>query len=242
MKSRSTGAGELLWDYRTSPRRWPAASTAARSPGSWPRTARARSPTATTCWTACAPSSAPSIAAEGSRGQGLEEMLLDAVLAEAQRHPSNDRVECQTLFSTAAQRRRPLRPGRLPELRPALPGAAPPRAAGPRARSAGWRLRLRSAARGHRPGRAGGAPQPRGQPGRRAQPHLRHARPVPQLRGDARAARGLRPLRCATPRSSPRGARGRRACCWPATSRAPTGTSARCRCCPRRKGGGWARR
>jgi ribosomal protein S18 acetylase RimI-like enzyme len=40
-------------------------------------------------------------AAETSRGQGLEEMLLDAVLAEAQRHPGNDRVECQTLFSTA---------------------------------------------------------------------------------------------------------------------------------------------
>jgi ribosomal protein S18 acetylase RimI-like enzyme len=40
-------------------------------------------------------------AAEGSRGLGLEEMLLDAVLAEAQRHPGNDRVECQTLFSTA---------------------------------------------------------------------------------------------------------------------------------------------
>jgi ribosomal protein S18 acetylase RimI-like enzyme len=40
-------------------------------------------------------------AAGGARGQGLEEMLLDSVLAEAQRHPGNDRVECQTLFSTA---------------------------------------------------------------------------------------------------------------------------------------------
>jgi ribosomal protein S18 acetylase RimI-like enzyme len=40
-------------------------------------------------------------AAEGSRGQGLEETLLDAVIGEAQRHPANDRVECQTLFSTA---------------------------------------------------------------------------------------------------------------------------------------------
>jgi ribosomal protein S18 acetylase RimI-like enzyme len=40
-------------------------------------------------------------AAAGSREQGLEEVLLDAVLAEAQRHPGNDRVECQTLFSTA---------------------------------------------------------------------------------------------------------------------------------------------
>jgi ribosomal protein S18 acetylase RimI-like enzyme len=42
-------------------------------------------------------------AAAGFRGQGLEESLLDAVLAEAQAHPTNDRVECQTLFSTAAQ-------------------------------------------------------------------------------------------------------------------------------------------
>ncbi|HYU41703.1 MAG TPA: GNAT family N-acetyltransferase, partial [Vicinamibacteria bacterium] len=42
-------------------------------------------------------------AAAGFRGQGLEESLLDAVLAEAQSHRSNDRVECQTLFSTAAE-------------------------------------------------------------------------------------------------------------------------------------------
>jgi len=42
-------------------------------------------------------------AAAGFRGQGLEESLLDAVLAEAQSHPGNDRVECQTLFSTAAE-------------------------------------------------------------------------------------------------------------------------------------------
>jgi ribosomal protein S18 acetylase RimI-like enzyme len=41
-------------------------------------------------------------AAEGFRGQGLEEALLDQVLAEAQAHPRNDRVECQTLFSTTA--------------------------------------------------------------------------------------------------------------------------------------------
>lgn len=40
-------------------------------------------------------------AAAGFRGQGLEESLLDLVLAEAQRHPGNERVECQTLFSTA---------------------------------------------------------------------------------------------------------------------------------------------
>jgi len=41
-------------------------------------------------------------AATGYRGQDLEESLLDAVLAEAQAHPNNDRVECQTLFSTAS--------------------------------------------------------------------------------------------------------------------------------------------
>ncbi len=35
------------------------------------------------------------------RGQGLEETLLDAVLADAQARPGNQRVECQTLFSTA---------------------------------------------------------------------------------------------------------------------------------------------
>jgi len=32
-------------------------------------------------------------AATGFRGQGLEEQLVDAVLAEAQAHPGNDRVE-----------------------------------------------------------------------------------------------------------------------------------------------------
>lgn len=42
-------------------------------------------------------------AAAGFRGQGLEESLLESVLADAQSHPSNDRVECQTLFSTAAE-------------------------------------------------------------------------------------------------------------------------------------------
>jgi ribosomal protein S18 acetylase RimI-like enzyme len=41
-------------------------------------------------------------AAEAFRRQGIEEELLDRVLAEAQRHPGNERVECQTLFSTAA--------------------------------------------------------------------------------------------------------------------------------------------
>jgi ribosomal protein S18 acetylase RimI-like enzyme len=41
-------------------------------------------------------------AAEGYRGSGIEESLLGRVLAEAQSHPTNDRVECQTLFSTAA--------------------------------------------------------------------------------------------------------------------------------------------
>ena len=40
-------------------------------------------------------------AAKGFRGQGLEEDLVDSVLAEAQAQPGNDRVECQTLFSTA---------------------------------------------------------------------------------------------------------------------------------------------
>ena len=41
-------------------------------------------------------------AAAPYRGQGLEETLLDAVLAEAQADRANSRVECQTLFSTAA--------------------------------------------------------------------------------------------------------------------------------------------
>jgi ribosomal protein S18 acetylase RimI-like enzyme len=40
-------------------------------------------------------------AAGGFRGQGFEEQLVAAVIEGAQRHPSNDRVECQTLFSTA---------------------------------------------------------------------------------------------------------------------------------------------
>lgn len=39
-------------------------------------------------------------AAEGYRGQGLEEDLLEDVLSEAQANPGSDRVECQTLFST----------------------------------------------------------------------------------------------------------------------------------------------
>jgi len=37
------------------------------------------------------------------RGQGFEEELLDAVLAEAQADPLNERVECQTLFSTSTK-------------------------------------------------------------------------------------------------------------------------------------------
>jgi ribosomal protein S18 acetylase RimI-like enzyme len=41
-------------------------------------------------------------AAEPFRGRGIEEQLLDAVLLEAQGRPGNDRVECQTLFSTSA--------------------------------------------------------------------------------------------------------------------------------------------
>jgi ribosomal protein S18 acetylase RimI-like enzyme len=40
-------------------------------------------------------------AADGYRGQGLEESLVEAVIKDAQRHPTNERVECQTLFSTA---------------------------------------------------------------------------------------------------------------------------------------------
>ena len=39
-------------------------------------------------------------AAAAHRGRGVEESLLDAVLAEAQAGVSHDRVECQTLFST----------------------------------------------------------------------------------------------------------------------------------------------
>jgi ribosomal protein S18 acetylase RimI-like enzyme len=40
------------------------------------------------------------------RGLGLEERLLDDVLAEAQGQPGNDRVECQTLFSSAPEANR----------------------------------------------------------------------------------------------------------------------------------------
>lgn len=40
-------------------------------------------------------------ASESVRGRGLEEDLLDAILAEAQGEAGADRVECQTLFSTA---------------------------------------------------------------------------------------------------------------------------------------------
>ncbi|HVQ28818.1 MAG TPA: GNAT family N-acetyltransferase [Vicinamibacteria bacterium] len=40
-------------------------------------------------------------AASGHRDCGLEETLLDAVLADAQARPGHERVECQTLFSTA---------------------------------------------------------------------------------------------------------------------------------------------
>ena len=42
-------------------------------------------------------------AASGFRGQGLEERLVEAVIQDAQRHPQNERVECQTLFSTAPE-------------------------------------------------------------------------------------------------------------------------------------------
>jgi ribosomal protein S18 acetylase RimI-like enzyme len=41
-------------------------------------------------------------AREGARDQGLEEGLLDALLPEAQAQAGSERVECQTLFSTAA--------------------------------------------------------------------------------------------------------------------------------------------
>lgn len=40
-------------------------------------------------------------ASAGFRAQGIEENLLDGVLAEAQAQPGNERIECQTLFSTA---------------------------------------------------------------------------------------------------------------------------------------------
>jgi ribosomal protein S18 acetylase RimI-like enzyme len=42
-----------------------------------------------------------------ARGHGLEEDLLRGVLADAQARRDYDRVECQTLFSTAAQPERP---------------------------------------------------------------------------------------------------------------------------------------
>ena len=42
-------------------------------------------------------------AAEGHRGSGLEDKLLDAVIADAQARTGHERVECQTLFSTAPE-------------------------------------------------------------------------------------------------------------------------------------------
>ncbi len=39
-------------------------------------------------------------AREGCRGQGLERLLLETVLSDAQRQVASTRVECQTLFST----------------------------------------------------------------------------------------------------------------------------------------------
>jgi ribosomal protein S18 acetylase RimI-like enzyme len=42
-------------------------------------------------------------AREGYRNQGVEEELLESVLADAQSLPANARVECQTLFCTASE-------------------------------------------------------------------------------------------------------------------------------------------
>lgn len=42
-------------------------------------------------------------AADGFRDRGFEGGLLEQVLAQAKSHPRNDRVECQTLFSTAPE-------------------------------------------------------------------------------------------------------------------------------------------
>ena len=38
---------------------------------------------------------------EDYRGRGIEDLLVDTVLKDALSHPGNERVECQTLFSTA---------------------------------------------------------------------------------------------------------------------------------------------
>ena len=114
-RSPSTGARSCSGTTPTSRPRWPAASSAARSPASSFRTARAPSPTATTCWTAAARSWARCSPPPASAARASRRPLLDAVLADAQSQPSNDRVECQTLFSTAARGRRALRPRRLPE-------------------------------------------------------------------------------------------------------------------------------
>ena len=42
-------------------------------------------------------------AAEGHRGSGLEDKLLDAVIADAQARTGHERVECQTLFCTGPE-------------------------------------------------------------------------------------------------------------------------------------------
>jgi ribosomal protein S18 acetylase RimI-like enzyme len=42
-------------------------------------------------------------AAESHRGRGLEDKLLESVIADAQARPGHERVECQTLFCTAPE-------------------------------------------------------------------------------------------------------------------------------------------
>ena len=171
-------------------------------------------------------------AASGFRGQGLEERLVEAVIQDAQRHPNNDRVECQTLFSTApAADQRFIRAGFASRVRHYLvrPLEAPVECP---ART--WSLRalrredLAAAAQIIHRSHVGSLD---------AALNLTYATPdlLPRVRGDAGAARGMRPLR------SRRVVHGRvrrpaaSACCWPAISPAPTATSARSRSRPMRR-------
>ena len=134
---------------------------------------------------------------------------------DARGERGSGRVECQTLFCTAAGRRRALRgeagfAGRAAPLHAARParraaaGRTPPLPAG---------VALRPLRREELHGGGGDRlPQPRGQRRRRAQPHLRDARDLPGVRRHARRALGLRAASTRTPRASPRARGARRAC------------------------------
>ena len=133
-------------------------------------------------------------AAEASAGQGLEEELLDAVLARgpgparattgsSARRCSRPRPGANGRFARAgfeSRRRHYLVRDLRQPLGPAPAHGLPAPHRAPRRPARGGRDHL---------------PQPSRQPRRGPQPHLRDSGPLPRLRGHAGAARGLRPLR-----------------------------------------------